>query len=84
MPSFLSGLLWGAGQTLYMASTGLVGQSVCGPIACILAGCVAGLWSCLYFKEIRGRRGCALLALTTAVTLLGAATLAVSKTVDLN
>ncbi|CAD5228489.1 unnamed protein product [Bursaphelenchus xylophilus] len=79
VPSFLSGLIWGTAQTLFIVATKNLSQSVCGPIGAILPGCIASCWSLFYFKEINGTRSIVMLILSISVTALGATCIAVSK-----
>ncbi|KAI6176017.1 hypothetical protein M3Y97_00753200 [Aphelenchoides bicaudatus] len=75
LPSFVSGLIWGVAQTLFMISIKHLSQSVCGAIGAILPAFFATLWAVFWFKEIKGRNNyifliCALLAMTTGSTLI--------------
>ena len=45
----------------------------------MVPGCVATLWSVLFFKEITGKRNMQLLIVAIVITLTGAALVGLSK-----
>lgn len=53
LPSLISGVIWAIAQGLFIVCMGHLSVSVAGPIASIVPGAVASVWSVFYFKEIK-------------------------------
>lgn len=83
LPSFLAGLLWATAQTSFFIANQHLSQAISFPIITGLPGCVASLWSVLYFKEIRGSRNLSLFAMALTLTLAGATLVGLSKEVHI-
>uniref|UniRef100_A0AC35F7U1 Transmembrane protein 144 n=1 Tax=Panagrolaimus sp. PS1159 TaxID=55785 RepID=A0AC35F7U1_9BILA len=79
IPALVSGLLWAIGQALLINSTSILSASITYPISAMLPGCVAAVWSILYFREIEKGKSLALLLVAILITLCGAICIGVSK-----
>uniref|UniRef100_A0A914PSN6 Uncharacterized protein n=1 Tax=Panagrolaimus davidi TaxID=227884 RepID=A0A914PSN6_9BILA len=79
IPALVSGLLWAIGQALLINSTSILSASITYPISAMLPGCVAAIWSILYFREIETGKSLALLLVAILITLCGAICIGVSK-----
>ncbi|CAJ0561883.1 unnamed protein product, partial [Mesorhabditis spiculigera] len=83
LPSFAGGLMWAIAQSSFFIANDNLSQAVTFPIITTLPGCVASLWSILYFREIKGQRNLTTMAVAIAVTLTGASLVGLSKIVNL-
>ncbi|CAJ0561887.1 unnamed protein product, partial [Mesorhabditis spiculigera] len=83
LPSFAGGLMWAIAQSAFFIANDNLSQAVTFPIITTLPGCVASLWSILYFREIKGQRNLTTMAIAIAVTLTGASLVGLSKIVNL-
>ncbi|KAK5974149.1 Transmembrane protein [Trichostrongylus colubriformis] len=83
LPAFLAGLLWAAAQTAFFIANQHLSQAISFPIITGLPGCVASLWSVLYFREIRGTKNLLFFAAALLLTVIGAVLVGLSKKVQL-
>ncbi|KAH7716449.1 Protein W02D3.4 [Aphelenchoides avenae] len=79
LPCLVAGVFWGAAQTLFFLATENLSQSITGPISSTMPGCVASLWSLLYFREIETGRNLYLLFIAIATSVLGSSLIGLSK-----
>ncbi|CAD5213986.1 unnamed protein product [Bursaphelenchus xylophilus] len=79
LPSMLTGFMWGIAQTMSIIATERLSQAVTGPITSMVPGCVATLWSLLYFKEIELGKNLRYLYAAITCTLTGAILIGLSK-----
>ena len=55
LPALLTGLIWGVAQVLLLNATSRLSAAISYPIAAMLPGCVAALWSIFVFDEVEVR-----------------------------
>uniref|UniRef100_A0A914P712 Transmembrane protein 144 n=1 Tax=Panagrolaimus davidi TaxID=227884 RepID=A0A914P712_9BILA len=79
IPALAAGSLWAIAETLLINATAQLSVSITYPISVMLPGCIAALWSVLYFKEIEHGKNLILLITAIFVTLCGAICIGVSK-----
>jgi glucose uptake protein GlcU len=79
LPSFASGILWGTAQAFFFAASNVLSSAVTYPIASMVPGVVASIWSVLYFREISGKRDLLILTGAIVVTLSGTIMVGISK-----
>lgn len=70
-PSYFCGVLWALGLGGQLYSFGKLGFDQAFPLSSIGPAMVSMLWSACYFKEMRGARNQRVLAIGTAMVLLG-------------
>lgn len=58
LPALLTGLIWGVAQVLLLNATSHLSAAISYPIAAMLPGCIAALWSIFVFDEIEVRLLC--------------------------
>ena len=111
LPSFVSGIFWAVAQSSFFVANDNLSQTVRSlfvyqfyripfqvtfPIITMLPGCIASVWSIVYFKEIQvrssvnlrwrmvqGNRNFVFLSIAMSITLCGSALVALSKTISL-
>ncbi|KAE9555825.1 hypothetical protein FO519_001039 [Halicephalobus sp. NKZ332] len=79
IPALLAGLIWGIAQVLLLNATSRLSAAISYPIASMLPGCVAALWSIFVFDEIERGNNLILMAVAMCVTLSGAICIGASK-----
>ncbi|KJH50309.1 hypothetical protein DICVIV_03502 [Dictyocaulus viviparus] len=79
LPSFLGGLLWATAQTSFFVANQYLSQAISFPIITGLPGCVASMWSILYFKEIKGQQNFCIFSLASLLTMIGVVLVGMSK-----
>ncbi|CAD5210646.1 unnamed protein product [Bursaphelenchus okinawaensis] len=79
LPSLLTGLMWGVAQTMAIISTEALSQGISGPITAMVPGCIATVWSLLYFKEIETGKNLYVLWTSIGLTMTGAICIGLSK-----
>ncbi|CAD5213836.1 unnamed protein product [Bursaphelenchus xylophilus] len=79
LPSLLCGLMWGVGQTMSIITTEALSQGISGPITAMVPGCVATVWSLLYFKEIETGKNLYVLWTSIGLTMTGAICIGLSR-----
>lgn len=79
IPALLSGAIWGIAQTMLLGATATLSASITYPIAAMIPGCIASLWSIFYFREIEGTKNLAIMGTAILVTLVGAVCIGAAK-----
>nr|CDJ91390.1 Protein of unknown function DUF1632 domain containing protein [Haemonchus contortus] len=83
LPSFFAGLLWATAETAFFIANQHLSQAISFPIITGLPGCVASLWSVLYFHEIKGKRNLMNFVAALTLSIIGAVLVGLSKEVHL-
>ncbi|TYZ58019.1 hypothetical protein PybrP1_012835 [[Pythium] brassicae (nom. inval.)] len=77
-PAYACGVLWALGLGGQLYAAGQLGFDQAYPVTSIGPAMVSMLWSACYFREIQGARNLAILAVATAMVLVGTALRVVS------
>lgn len=79
LPGWISGLLWGIGQTTAFIANDKLGLLTVYPMMTIGPGLVATMWGLFVFKEVKGRRDLTVLLVAFTLTCLAVTLLSLSK-----
>lgn len=82
LPGWLSGVLWGTGQTCAFIANDNLGLLTVYPLITIGPGLIATLWGLFVFKEVKGRRDLTVLLVAFLLTCLAVTLLSLSKALD--
>lgn len=81
LPAIISGMMWGVAQAGFLVANSVLSQAISFPLVMIGPGTIATLWSIFYFKEITGLRNYIVLIVGTAIRIIAAVFIVLSKPV---
>lgn len=79
LPAIVSGIMWGIAQAGFLVANSVLNQTISFPLITIGPSTLAVLWSIFYFKEISGQRNYWIIFGGTALRILSAILIVLSK-----